>query len=313
MKIEKIAVLGTGTMGPSMAILSAQAGFDVIMYGRSDESLERGFNNIKDSLNRLKLGGQIAEGKCEEILGKVRGVKTIEEAAKEADFVLECLAEELKLKQDVFEKLDKVCPPEVILATITSGLSPTEISKNMKHPERIVVAQVWNPAHLVPLIEVIPGGRTSKETMDRTIEWVESIGKKPVSMKKECPGFIGNRLQFALLREALYIVEQGWATAEEVDKAMEYGLGRRLPATGPLISADLGGLDVFSHISEYLFKDLCNSTELPKLLKSKVEAGKLGVKTGEGFYKWTPDFLEKKQRERQEVLTYLLEKDSEEK
>lgn len=311
MNIKNIAVLGTGTMGHGIALLSARAGLNVAMYGRSDESLNRGFTSIKASLNRLKDEGKITEEGTIQILNRIRGVKTLEEAAKGAEFIIESLAENLELKQQIFGQLDELCSKEVILATNTSGLSPSAIAKNLKNPERLVVAHFWNPPQLIPLVEVVPGENTSEKAMTETMEWVEFIGKKAVHMEKECLGFIGNRLQLALLREALYIVEQGWAKPEEVDKAIEYGHGRRLPVTGPLCSADLGGLDIFHNISTYLFEDLCNYIKPSKLMQDKVEAGKLGSKRGEGFYNWAPDALEKKQRERTEVLLYFLQRDAE--
>lgn len=313
MKIKNISVLGTGTMGHGIALLSAKSGLNVVMYGRSDESLERGFNSIKTSLNILKAEGKLNDNSCKEILEKIKGVKTIEEAAKGADFIIESLAEDLELKQEIFTKLDKLCSAEVILATNTSGLSPTAIAKNTQHPERIVVAHFWNPPQLIPLVEVVPGEKTSEMAISTTMEWVNFIGKKSVRMEKECLGFIGNRLQLALLREALYIVEQGWAKPEEVDKAIEYGHGRRLSVTGPICSADLGGLDIFHNISSYLFQDLCSYTEPSKLIKEKVESGKLGSKSGEGFYNWSSELLEKKQKERTEALLYFLERDTQNK
>ncbi|MFL0194985.1 3-hydroxyacyl-CoA dehydrogenase family protein [Clostridium sp. WILCCON 0269] len=309
MDIKNIAVLGTGTMGNGIAYLCAESGLNVNMFGRSDASLERGFKGIKANLQRVEESGKIDEHASQKILSRIKAVKTIEEAAKGADFVIECIAEDLEIKQKVFSKLDKICSPEVILASNTSGLSPTDIAANTKHPERVVIAHFWNPPQFIPLVEVVPGKHTSSETADVTMEWVQVIGKTGVRMEKECLGFIGNRLQLALLREALYIVEQGFATAEEVDKAIEYGHGRRLPITGPLCSADLGGLDIFNNISSYLFKDLCNYTESSKLLKSKVDSGNLGSKTGKGFYNWTPEFLEKKQNERVQLLMKFLEKD----
>ncbi|HEY8893134.1 MAG TPA: 3-hydroxyacyl-CoA dehydrogenase family protein [Clostridium sp.] len=309
MNIKNVAVLGTGTMGHGIALLSAKAGLNVVMYGRSDESLNRGFNSIKNALNLLKTEGKLDDKSYEEILGKIKGVKTIEEAAKDADFIIESLAEDLELKQNIFQRLDEICSPEVILASNTSGLSPTGLAKDTTHKERVIVAHFWNPPQLMPLVEVVPGEETSQDTIVTTLEWVEFIGKKAVRMEKECLGFIGNRLQLALLREALYIVEKGWAKPEEVDKAMEYGHGRRLPVTGPLCSADLGGLDIFNNISSYLFKDLCNYTEPSKLLMDKVYGGELGSKSGIGFYNWTPEFLEKRQKERTEVLLYFLERD----
>ncbi len=309
MNIRNIAVLGTGTMGHGIALLSAKAGLNVKMYGRSDESLDRGMSSIISSLNRLTIQGTFSEMECQDIISRIRGVKTLEEAADGADFIIESVAENLELKQDIFRKLDFLCTPEVILASNTSGLSPSEIANVTTHPERVVIAHFWNPPQLIPLVEVVPGEKTSKETVDITSEWIDFIGKKSVKMEKECLGFIGNRLQLALLREAMYIVEQGWAKPEEVDKAMEYGHGRRLSVTGPLCSADLGGLDIFNNISLYLFKDLCNYTEPSALLNEKVKESKLGTKSGEGFYKWTKEDIESKQKERTEVLLYFLDRD----
>lgn len=309
MNIRNIAVLGTGTMGHGIALLSAKAGLNVKMYGRSDESLDRGMSSIISSLNRLTIQGTFSEMECQDIISRIRGVKTLEESAEGSDFIIESVAENLELKQDIFRKLDSLCKPEVILASNTSGLSPSEIANVTTHPERVVIAHFWNPPQLIPLVEVVPGEKTSKETMDITSEWIDFIGKKSVKMEKECLGFIGNRLQLALLREAMYIVEQGWAKPEEVDKAMEYGHGRRLSVTGPLCSADLGGLDIFNNISSYLFKDLCNYTETSAILNEKVKENKLGTKSGEGFYKWTKEDIESKQKERTEVLLYFLDRD----
>lgn len=310
MNIKNIAVLGTGTMGHGIALFSAKAGLNVVMYGRSDASLERGFNSIKASLNILKAEGKLEDSRCEEILNKIKGVKSIEQATKNVDFIIESLAEELELKQEIFRQLDELCSPNIILATNTSGLSPTDIAKYTKHPERVAVAHFWNPPQLIPLVEVVPGEKTSEDTIAKVMEWVEFIGKKSVRMEKECLGFIGNRLQLALLREALYIVEKGWAKPEEVDKAIEYGHGRRLSATGPLCSADLGGLDIFHNISSYLFEDLCNYAEPSKLLQGMVESGKTGKKSKKGFYNWSPEFLEEKEKERAEVLLYFLDRDA---
>lgn len=309
MNIKNIAVLGTGTMGHGIALLSARAGLNVKMYGRTDESLDRGISSIIASLNRLTIQGKLNESECQEIISRIKGVKTLEEVAKHTDFIIESVAENLELKQNIFRKLDLICKPEVILASNTSGLSPTDIARNTTNPERVVIAHFWNPPQLIPLVEVVPGEKTNKDTVEKTVEWVNFIGKKAVKMEKECLGFIGNRLQLALLREAMYIVEKGWAKPEEVDKAMEYGHGRRLPVTGPLCSADLGGLDIFNNISSYLFKDLCSYTEPSKLMEEKVKDNKLGTKNGEGFYKWNKEEIEKKQRERTEVLLYFLDRD----
>ena len=268
LNIRNVSVIGIGTMGYGIALLCAQTGLNVTIYDKSDTILNKGFKNIELSL--LKLEGKSDDKHCEEILNRIKGVETVVDAAKDADLVIECIDENIELKQAIFQQFNELCPVDAILATCTSGIVATVIAKNMKHPERLVVAHFWNPPQFNSIVEVVPGERTSQETINKTIEWVDFIGKKAISMKKECIGFIGNRLQHALLREALYIVEQGFAEPEEVDKAIEFGLGRRLPVTGPICTADLAGLDVVYSVSKYLFKDLCNSLEPSKLIKMKV-------------------------------------------
>ncbi|MCB2294754.1 3-hydroxyacyl-CoA dehydrogenase family protein [Clostridium algoriphilum] len=309
MKIKNITVIGSGTMGHGIAQLCAESGLKVNIYDISLENLNKGFENIKKNLSLLIDNGKLIKEEAEDILKRISLVSELKDAVCDVQLVIECIAENLVIKQKVYGELDSLCDPSVILASNTSGLSPSDISKYLKHPERMVVAHFWCPPELIPLVEVVPGEKTSKEVVEKTAEWITAIGKQPVKMKKECLGFIGNRMQLALLREAMYIVEQGFADIEEVDKAVEYGLGRRLPVTGPLCSADLGGLDIFNNISTYLFKDLCNSTEPSKLLKDKVEAGNLGSKSGKGFYDWNTENLEKKQKERADVLLYFLKKD----
>ncbi len=309
MKIKNITVIGSGTMGHGIAQLCAESGLKVNIYDISIENLNKGFENIKKNLSMLVNNGKFTKEESEEILKRISLVRVLKDAVSDVQLVIECIAENLVIKQKVYGELDSLCDPSVILASNTSGLSPSDISKYLKHPERMVVAHFWCPPELIPLVEVVPGEKTSKEVVEKTAEWITAIGKQPVKMKKECLGFIGNRMQLALLREAMYIVEQGFADIEEVDKAVEYGLGRRLPVTGPLCSADLGGLDIFNNIATYLFKDLCNSTEPSKLLKDKVEAGNLGSKSGKGFYDWNTENLEKKQKERADVLLYFLKKD----
>ncbi|MDA8126186.1 MAG: 3-hydroxyacyl-CoA dehydrogenase NAD-binding domain-containing protein [Deltaproteobacteria bacterium] len=306
MESKNVAVLGAGTMGHGIAELAARASWNVVLCDVSAEALERARKAIKESLAATE---RLGEGGSAAVLERIKCTASIGEAVRSADLVVECLPENLEFKRSIFRMLDETCPPEVILASNTSGLSPTAIAEGLNHPERVVVAHFWNPPQLMPLVEVVPGEKTSPEVVERTMDWVKALGKEPVRMKKECPGFIGNRLQFALLREALHIVEAGYADAEEVDKAMIYGHGRRLCVTGPFLSADMGGLDVFHAISSYLFADLSNASESSRLLQKSVEEGHLGLKSGRGFYDWTPEMKEKIVRLRTETLREFLEKD----
>lgn len=308
--IKTICNLGTGTMGFGTALAFAMSGYDVRMFGRSDASIERGLSSIKAALNMYRENGLVGQADIPAILGRVKGVTSLAEAAEGADFIIESIAEDLAVKRDVFGQMDKLCSPHTIFATNTSGLSPSQIAEAIGRKDKFVVAHFWNPPHLIPLVEVVPGKYTAQETVDITWKLMEKIGKKPVALNREALGFIGNRLQFALLREALYIVEAGIATQEAVDITMKYSLGRRLSTTGPLESSDLGGLDIFHNISSYLMPDLCDSHDVPAALKKAMAAGTLGAKTGTGLYEWTPEALAKIKQEREKVLIEWLRKDN---
>jgi 3-hydroxybutyryl-CoA dehydrogenase len=297
-------------MGHGTAVAFAMAGYNVQMYGRSKESIDKGFKGIKSALQAYQDNNIVAAKDVPGIIARIKGVTTLEEAAAGADFVIESVAEDLEVKRKVYAALDKICAPHTIFATNTSGLSPTAIAEAINRKDKFVVAHFWNPPHLVPLVEVVPGKHTSDETVKITWQLMQKIGKKPVALKREALGFIGNRLQLALLREALYIVEQGIATPEAVDTTVKYSLGRRLSTTGPLESADMGGLDIFYNISNYLLGDLCNDAKVPALLVEAKEKGNLGTKTGKGLFDWSDtEKLNKIKKTRETILLEWLQKD----
>ena len=308
-EIKRICNLGCGTMGFGTAIAFAQHGYEVNMFGRKDASIDRAMGNIRATLAIMKANELLTDEGEIALLKRIHGVTTIEEAAKDADFVLESVAEDMAVKQQVYRELEGYLAPDIIFATDSSGFLPTEASAHMAYPERFVVAHFWNPPHLIPLVEVVPGEKTSRETVEITWQLMEKIGKKPAALLKEAPGFVGNRLQFALLREALHCVQDGIATAEVVDFICKYGIGRRLGVTGPLETADLGGLDVFYNIYAYLNADLADNKEGAALLKQCVDEGRLGTKTGTGLYPWTPEELKRIETTREEVLIEWLKKD----
>lgn len=308
-KIKKICNLGTGTMGSGITLAFALGGHQVYMYGRSETSLKGGFERIRNMVDGLVENGLISETDVPQIIERIHGVTNIEKAAEDADFVIEAITEDLALKQEIFAKVEKVCPVDTILASSTSGLSPTDIARLLAHKDRFVVAHFWNPPHLIPLVEVVPGKETSPKTVDFTEKILTEIGKKPVVLHREVLGFIGNRIQLAMLREALYLLEAGIASKEAIDTTVKYTLGRRLAITGPLESADLGGLDVFCNIAGYLFTDLCNSKEVPAILKDAVKKENLGAKTGTGLYRWTEESLANIKKTREKHLAEWLVKD----
>lgn len=289
--IKTVCNLGCGTMGFGTAIAFAKSGYEVNMFGRKDASIERAMKNIHLTLEVMKANDLLTEGEEKELLSRIHGVTTLKDAAANADFLIESVAEDVSIKQTVYKEMEDYLGEDVIFATDSSGLSPTEVASVLKHPERFVVAHFWNPPHLIPLVEVVPGKQTTQEVVDITWQLMEKIGKKPVALLKEAPGFVGNRLQFALLREALYCVKEGIATPEAVDTVCKYSIGRRLSVTGPLETADLGGLDIFYNISAYLNADLADDKDGSAIMKKCVDEGNLGAKTGTGLYPWKPEEL----------------------
>ena len=303
--MEKPGIIGCGTMGHSIALTIAWAGFPVTLYGLNLPETEMAQSAILDKLKKLSDNGILEPGTIDQVIKRITVTHSIDEIAAVSSFIIEAIPEDLDLKKNLFSYLDKICMSEIILATNTSGLSPTQIASDTLDPQRTIACHFWNPPHLIPLVEVIRGEKTNDQTLKRAFDFLISIRKKPVEVKKEVPGFIGNRLQFALFREAQYILEEGIASKEDIDAAVTYGFGRRLSATGPLISADMGGLDVFSVIADYLFRDLSNADCSSPALKKLVDDKKFGAKTGEGYYKWDPSFLEQMNQKREKELIHF--------
>ncbi len=307
--IRTICCIGTGTMGPSMAAIFALAGYEVRMFGRTAAGVDRGFRGVGACLQSCREHGLVAPEELPAVAARIKGTTSLAEAAADADFVMESAVEDLTVKRQVFAAVEGLCPDRAILATNTSGLSPTAIAAGLDRPEKFVAVHFMNPPHLMAAVEVVPGGATAPATVAAACGLLKKIGKTPVVLRREAPGFIANRLQFALLREALYIVDQGIATAETVDTAMKH-LSRRLSATGPLETADLGGLDVFADIAAYLVPDLCSSPVPPPVLAAAKAAGNLGAKTGRGFYDWSDgEKLRAVRKRREEVLADWLRRD----
>jgi len=307
--MEKLAIIGCGTMGHSIAVSAAWAGITVQMYGINELELERACSGITSKLNVLFQNGLFSQKESKQIKDRIIASTSIDKVAKNSSFIIEAIPENIDLKKDLFLYLDKICKKKVILASNTSALSPTLIASVSANPERILVTHFWNPAHLVPLVEVVRGKKTNDETVKRALELLLLMKKKPIEVKKEIPGFIANRLQFALFREAQFLLEEGVASREDIDAAVIYSIGRRLSVTGPLASADMGGLDVFSAISDYLFPNLSNAKSSLPILKNLVENNKLGIKTAKGYYTWNRSFSEEMNNSREAELIRFLKKD----
>lgn len=285
--IKNITIFGPGMMGSGIGIQFAQKGCNVVLRAREkfeeDYAVENIDRNIKDMIeNRIMT---VEEG--EEIKKNIKIIYDMEEAVKDAELIFECVIEDMDIKQNLFKTLDEICPENVILATNTSVMSITEIASKSVHRHRIVGTHFWNPAFLIPLVEIIRTEDTSDLVVDTVYDFLKDCGKRPVKVNKDVPGFIGNRLQHALLREALYIVENGIADPATVDEAVKYGFGMRTPVLGPMEHADMVGTDLSLSIQTYLLKHLASSTEPSQILKDAVEKGDLGFKSGKGIQEWS--------------------------
>lgn len=302
-------------MGHGIAQTFALGGYQVIMNDISDELLNKAMGQIRSNLKTFVEFGITTSDAAKEALSRIKPTKNLQEAAVESDVVVEALPEVMSLKKKIVKELDETCPSHTLIASNTSGLSLTDMVSNIRRRDQAVIAHWYNPPHIIPVVEIVKGQYTSDETVDLVYRLLVSVGKTPVKILKEVPGFLGNRLQFALYREALYCLKEGIASAEDIDLAVKGSYGFRLPTLGPLETSDFGGLDTYLNIAEYLFKEIDRSTEPPEFLREKVRQGKLGVKTGEGFFRYTPEEAQRKIKERDrqflQRLKFLYHKDSE--
>ncbi len=287
--INTIAVIGAGLMGHGIAQEFAVAGFSVYLHDITEEQLAVACLQIEQNLALLAEHGVVDKSNIPDIMQRVNTTPELVVATENADFVIEAVSENLPLKQQIFEKLDNVCQPHTILASNTTALMPSQIGVNTDRQDRVLNAHYFNPPYLIPLVELIRGPATSDETVSITYNLLKCIGKTPAIIEKEAPGFVGPRLQAALIREAFSIVEQGIASAETVDLVVRNSFGRRLGVAGPFEVFELAGWDLVLAAFEELYKDLYSSSEINPLLREMVDSAKLGVKSGEGFYRWTAE------------------------
>ncbi len=302
--IQRFVVAGAGTMGVTLARVFAQNGYPVTLWNRREVSLTKARERIAQDLAALEGKGLLQEAP-EAIAGRIH-YTTEFSVYESADFVIENIAEDLTVKHDFYRQICQYVSPETLLTTNTSGLRVTEIAQAVTHPERFCGMHWWNPPDLMPLVEITKGAQTGDAAAQTVHALALSLGKKPVIVKKDILGIIGNRLQYAILREALHIIALGAAGPEEVDAAMKYSLGFRYAVQGPLEAADLGGLDIFCAVSNYLYPDL-NTDQRSEVLNDLVAQGRLGVKSGAGFYDYAPGEGEEKRRRRDEMFQKLWE------
>lgn len=290
--IRRIAVIGAGVMGHSMAQDFAPAGYDVALNARSAESLARACGAIEGDLQRLVGLGVVTAERAATVLPRIRTTPVLEEAVRDADAVLESVFEDAALKTEIFRQLDALSPSHAILASNTSSLRMSQFAGGIGRRDKALMAHYFNPPHLVPLVEVTGTEHTSAETIETTCALLFRVGKRPVHLQQEIPGFVANRLQAALFREALSLVDKGVISAEGLDEVIKTSFGRRLAVAGVFEVWELVGWDFILAGAGALLPSLDSGTEPAPLLKKMVERGELGVKSGKGFYQWSPEEAE---------------------
>ncbi len=274
-------------MGPGIAVILALAGHAASLYGRTPQSVRRGLDTIDRCLDRLRAEHVVTARAASAARRRIDASTDLATAVGGAGFVFESVAEDLELKQQLFAQVEALVPAETVLASNTSGLPITRIAEGLHRPERAATTHFWNPPHLMPLVEIVQGERTSEETVARLQDVLTRAGKRVVVVRRDVPGQLGNRLLHALFREAFHLVQDGVATVEDVDVALRYGPGLRFPAYGLLEHADMVGLDMMLAIDSYLFGALSNMDQPPAFVRDLIARGDLGAKTGRGLYDWT--------------------------
>ena len=300
--IKKIGVVGAGTMGAGVAEIFVRFGYTVILYNRSQAGMERALERFQ---SKVPVEPTPIETGADATGAKIYITHDLTTLAQ-VDLISESIAENLEVKQDIFRKIDEICDARTLFTTNTSGLSISQIATAVSHPERFAGVHFFNPPEIVPAVEVIKGETTSEATCEVLIDLLKQMQKQPILVQKDVPGFVASRLQFAVVREALHLVEEGIASPADVDAVMKHGLGLRWALLGPLEIADLGGLDIFNTVGSYVAESLSNATDSPKVLQDLVAAGKLGAKTGSGFYDYPPGKASALTEERDEKLLEIL-------
>ena len=287
--IRQVAVVGAGLMGHGISLVFALGGYQVRLNDLSEESLQQATANIRTNLDTLRRMGLLDGRQAAGAPDRIRTSTSLHDTVADADVVIEAVFEDLDLKRRVFGELDELSPERTILASNTSTFMSSQLAPATGRPDKVVVANWWNPPYLLPLVEVVRGPETSNDTVETLAELLTKVGKRPVVLQKESLGFIGNRMQIALLREAISIVERGIASAEDVDTVVKNSFGRRLAVAGPFEVFDIAGWDTIRAILSQLIPEIESSRDVPALIEKMVDKGDLGLKSGQGFYPWTSE------------------------
>jgi len=285
--LNKSAVMGGGLMGSQIALVLAMGSQETVLMSRRQETLDKSIENIHRYAGDLErhdlLRGQTAQA----VIARIRTTTDVKDAVGDAEFGVESITENLEAKQALFEQMDAIAPRHTVLASNTSGLPITILGKRMVHQDRIGGSHFFQPAHIVPVLEVIRGDKTSDETMDRSCEIWERLGRTTLKVQKDGPGFLVNRLQHAIIREAVHLLVTGVADAESIDLAVELGLAPRFTTAGPLKQRDINGLEMHARVAGHLWKELGDWEEPLAYLQAMVERGETGLDSGKGYYDWS--------------------------
>ncbi|MFJ0492573.1 3-hydroxyacyl-CoA dehydrogenase family protein [Citrobacter werkmanii] len=305
MQNNSICVLGAGLMGVGIATHFARFGHDIWLYD-TDSSRIAEINLIASGIvDELIATEQFALSKKASVMNRLHGTTSLQDIAA-CGLLIEAIPERLELKHALYAQLEELIAPEAVIASNTSGLPPDALAEKLVHPERLLIAHFWNPPHFIPLVEIVPGTATKAEYLHELQQLLLSMQLEAVVLDRAAPGFVGNRLQFALLREALHIVKSGIASAEVVDQVMRASLGRRYAMVGPLEAADMTGLSTVQDICRHLLPELATGSDMMSLVADKVANGDTGLRSGQGFYRWDDSRKEYIQQRREHQLRFAL-------
>ncbi len=301
-EIHTVAVAGAGTMGPGIAAVFASHGFAVRLTDVKAEMLERARATVKTIYSTLLQEGFLSQAQVDRGNANLQFVQDQAQALTGADFVLETIPEKREIKQAFYQAAEKIVGQDVVLASNTSGIPITVLGEACRYPGRVVGMHWSNPPHIIPVIEVIRGAQTEDSAVEITRDLAEKIGMIPVDVSKDVPGFVENRILYAIMREALHLLDEGIADAEAIDTIVKWGIGYKLAVIGPLELLDVAGLDIYHSVASYLNADLNASSEVSALVQEKVAKGELGIKTGKGLFDYTPEEIPTLMQRRMRLL-----------
>ncbi|MGY3312904.1 3-hydroxybutyryl-CoA dehydrogenase [Peribacillus simplex] len=296
--IKKVAIIGSGVMGSGIAQSFAVSGYFVTINDIKDELLYHAQNRISENLSLLIEEGGLTDQEKQAALANITYSVDLKGAVRDADFIIEAIPEVIELKLNLYEQMEEMIKPDAIVASNTSTFPISQLMGKASFADRMVITHFFNPGHLVPLVEIVQHDETKPEIVKTTMDLMRKIGKSPILLKKEIAGFIANRLQTALMREAFYLLKEGVADAEDIDTAITAGPGFRWAFTGPIEIADFGGLDTWQRVFDNVSPVLDQSKEAPDLIRDLVAKGKLGTKSGEGIFTYEESTVSQKINER---------------